>query len=263
MSSTRTDNLTLGHFHTSEIKVMGPVTGGDGNLRLYDNTYAATTNYGHCKGIHVAGTGNNATIRIGIRREGDANNSYGEYWCSRYLNLYGGGGVTVETFGAGNHITFWQTAGTYLKHNNQILYTAPSDDRIKFNEILVENGLDVINKVNIYKYDKVYRIGDTPDKDPYKKEVGVIAQEIQQIPELAQAVEVPDEVPEDKKEMFPNGTPLSVWYDQIHSYHISATQELHKLVKQQKTEIESLKSENTLIKQKLNELLVETGREPI
>lgn len=36
--------------------------------------------------------------------------------------------------------------------------------------IISANGLDVINKVNIYKYDKVYEIGHTPDKNPFKKE---------------------------------------------------------------------------------------------
>ena len=110
----------------------------------------------------------------------------------------------------------------------------PSDDRINFNETLVENGLGVIDQVNIYKYDKVYQIGHTPENNPYKKEIGVIAQEIQQIPELAQSVSV-NEVPD-------NGVPMSVYYDQIHSYHIKATQELHELVKTQQTLIEELKT---------------------
>ena len=92
----------------------------------------------------------------------------------------------------------------------------------------------MIDQVNIYKYDKVYQIGHTPENNPYKKEIGVIAQEIQQIPELAQSVSV-NEVPD-------NGVPMSVYYDQIHSYHIKATQELHELVKTQQTLIEELKT---------------------
>jgi hypothetical protein len=267
------DTTTLGNTNTTDTFIHGNnirLKSSDNNLYLFDNTYAGTANSGRCKGMQVIGSGTNATIYVGIRRDTSASDSYGEFWCNRKLQLFGGGSITVETSGSGNHIYFWQTAGTYIKHNNQNLHTAPSDDRIKFNETLVENGLDVINKVNIYKYDKVYRIGDTPDKDPYKKEVGVIAQEIQQIPELAQAVEVPDEVPEDKKEMFPNGTPLSVWYDQIHSYHIKATQELHQLVKTQEniindlnTKVQNLENENLIIKNALNELLSEAGKSTI
>ena len=99
--------------------------------------------------------------------------------------------------------------------------------------------MTTINQVNIYKYDKVYELGHTPENDPFKKEVGVIAQEIQQIPELVHAVSV-NEVPAQFKDKAPNGLPMSVCYDQIHSYHIKATQELHNLVKTLQTRIEIL-----------------------
>ena len=128
-----------------------------------------------------------------------------------------------------------------MKLNNINWTQAPSDDRIKFNETLVSNGLDVINQVNVYKYDKVYELGHTPENHPFKKEVGVIAQEIQQIPELVHAVSV-NEVPAQFKDKAPNGVPMSVSYDQIHSYHIKATQELHALVQSLQSRIEALES---------------------
>ena len=41
---------------------------------------------------------------------------------------------------------------------------------------------------------------------------------------------------------YPNGAPMSVYYDQIHSYHIKATQELHALVKTLEARIQMLES---------------------
>ena len=69
----------------------------------------------------------------------------------------------------------------------------------------------------------------------------MIAQEIQQIPELVHAVSV-NEVPSQFKDKAPNGVPMSVSYDQIHSYHIKATQELHALVQSLQSRIEALES---------------------
>jgi hypothetical protein len=209
----------------------------DNNMALFDNTYAGTSNYQFAKGLHINGIGNNANLNVGVRREGNASNSFAQVHCNRFLGLRSESHIAVE---AGTFdIYFWLPAGKYLKINGVNWTQAPSDDRIKFNETLVTNGLDVINQVNVYKYDKVYELGHTPENNPYKKEVGVIAQEIQQIPELVHAVSV-NEVTEQFKDKAPNGLPMSVCYDQIHSYHIKATQELHNLVKTLQTRIEVL-----------------------
>ena len=136
---------------------------------------------------------------------------------------------------------FIAPAGKAMYFNYVNIHTAPSDDRIKFNETRVTDGLDVINQINIYTYDKVYEIGHTPQNDPHRREIGVIAQEIQRIPQLASCVSV-NEVSEDSAERFPNGVPLSVYYDQIHSYHIRATQELHQSVQQQAQTIANLEA---------------------
>ena len=81
----------------------------------------------------------------------------------------------------------------------------------------------------------------TPENNPYKREIGVIAQDIQQIPQLVHSVSVND-VSQGQEEQFPNGIPLSIDYNQIYSYHITATQELHQLVQQQAQTIANLES---------------------
>ena len=66
----------------------------------------------------------------------------------------------------------------------------PSDDRLKHNEEEVVDALGTINKLKLYKYDKTVEMldedfnGDLGDID-HKKEIGFIAQEVEEIPELA------------------------------------------------------------------------------
>lgn len=131
--------------------------------------------------------------------------------------------------------------GNKITLNSVDVATSTSDDRIKFNETLVTNGLDVINKIKIYKYDKVSFIGDTPDKNFFKKEIGVIAQEIQQIPELTICVNE-NNVSPNQEALFPNGVPLSIDYNMIYSYNIKATQELYSLIQTQSNIINQLEA---------------------
>ena len=69
-------------------------------------------------------------------------------------------------------------------------------------------------------HDKVGKLGDTLD-DPHFKEIGVIAQEVLQIPQLAHVVAPPVDPDE----------PYAVSYTEIFSYNVRATQELHARVK--------------------------------
>ena len=236
-SSSKYKNIYANNYHGTGIVNAAEynVNSSDNNLSIIDNTYAGTSSNDFAKGMLINGTGSHAYFRVGVCS--DANTSFSQIFALRDLHIYSSTNIIYETALHDHH--FITRAERHMKFNGISFQTQPSDDRIKFNETLVENGLDVINKVNIYKYDKVYEIGHTPENNPYKKEIGVIAQEIQQIPELAQSVVV-NEVPPKQEERFPNGVPMSVYYDQIHSYHIRATQELYKLVKEQQTLINTL-----------------------
>ena len=133
-----------------------------------------------------------------------------------------------------------------LDVNGSIKYSgslnSSSDNRLKHNEVIITNGLAIINKLQAKHYIKTIKMYSTNhhfDLDPsgipidssgnkleidkdYTIESGIIAQEIRNIPELKFTVRGDEE--EDR---------LAVDYNSIHCTHIAATQELHQLVKNQ------------------------------
>ena len=146
-----------------------------------------------------------------------------------------------------------------------------SDDRIKHNEEPITNALSILAKITPKHYFKTgstlydashnFALNDQNHplsesgspllfKKDYTIETGIIAQEIQSIPELRFAVQ--------------NTTPLGVDYNSIHCTHIAATKELHQMVKSQQThieeqqqEIEHLKMVNQDINSQLNTAISE------
>ena len=143
-----------------------------------------------------------------------------------------------------------------------------SDDRIKHNEEPITNALSILAKITPKHYFKTgstlydashnFALNDQNHplsesgspllfKKDYTIETGIIAQEIQSIPELKFAVQ--------------NTTPLGVDYNSIHCTHIAATKELHQLVQSQQTiieeqqqEIEHLKLYNIESNNQINQL---------
>ena len=96
-------------------------------------------------------------------------------------------------------------------------YSQASDDRLKHNETPITDGLSVINQLSVLRYD---RAKDFTSREDMQIEVGMIAQEVQTIPQLSHCVAEPM-YEEDNYKMV---------YQDIHNYHIAATQELYKLV---------------------------------
>jgi hypothetical protein len=133
-----------------------------------------------------------------------------------------------------------------------------SDDRLKHNEKIITNALSVICKTSPQFYDKMpYKhdektdtwtgLDEVFDASKSRKEYGFIAQEILAIPELENAIGKPED---------PNKEAYSVDYTQIFVWNVAAVKELNSIVESQKDEIKTLKD-------KLNELLIESGKEPI
>ena len=146
-----------------------------------------------------------------------------------------------------------------------------SDDRIKHNEERITNALSTISKItpkHYFKtsnklYDSSHNFILNTNNEPvttsnhrltinedYTIETGIIAQEIQNIPELRFAIQ--------------NTIPLGIDYNSIHCTHIAATNELHQLVKtqqteieQQQTEIENLKLVNQDLNNQFNQFIQE------
>ena len=138
-------------------------------------------------------------------------------------------------------------------------YANDSDDRLKFNETLINNGLILIRQLTPQKYDKSNVLNVEIDT---VKEAGFIAQDILLINDLSWCVKGGN-FEASTPDVSATQQPYSLCYQSLSMYHIAATKELDVIVQSQQTEINNLKTENTLLKSKLNELLSEAGKQTI
>ena len=161
------------------------------------------------------------------------------------------------------------SGGLFLNYNGNAVYYSGSnqisDNRIKHNEKPLSNTLQIINKLKPQKYFKSFKMydknhhyeldssGNPITNDKFSIETGFIAQDIQEIPELAYLVE---EIP-DKSNTDENGekvnvpSRLALSYTDIFVMNVAATQELYKENQELKTEVATLKTELAAIKQHL------------
>ena len=102
-----------------------------------------------------------------------------------------------------------------------------SDDRIKFNEVNITNGLEVIRQLKPQVYDKVNSLGG--DISKAYKEAGVIAQEVLTINDLSFAV-----IGGGDDSLY------GVKYEDVFTYNLAATKELDMIVKLQGEKINGL-----------------------
>lgn len=125
-------------------------------------------------------------------------------------------GLSVNSFHSRGSIT---AAGAITSSNN---VTAYSDIRLKENLSPLENCLDLIQKLDVYKYNW---------KDTKKEDIGVIAQEVEQVfPELV--IEVDDPV---------KGKIKGVDYGKLATVSLQAIKELKQEITQLKAEIKTIK----------------------
>ena len=125
--------------------------------------------------------------------------------------------------------------GLYLNYNGGgVFYGNPptqlSDDRIKFNETNITNGLEVVRKLSPERYTK-----RLPTETVGAVEAGFIAQEVLSIPDLEFAVK------QSNKEITagdPNTNYYTVTYDSIFTYAVAGLKELDAIVQQQQTVIQ-------------------------
>lgn len=126
--------------------------------------------------------------------------------------------------------------------------TTPSDDRLKHNEVELSNAIDIVNKLTVYRYDKTFELldadynGDLSNHEHFT-EIGVIAQDVQNIPELAFTVnKIPDLVETNSEgEQVTTEMPYSLVYNNLHNLGLKAIQELS--------------AENTTLKSQVTDLL--------
>ena len=182
-----------------------------------------------------------------------------------YNSIFHKKGLTLAGTGSGTTPT-----GTYL-----YIY---SDDRIKHNEVNIENGLSVIRQLQPQKYQKTTEmypadyVGEI--SGDWIWECGVIAQEILKIADISFGVGGGDEIG-------PSGETIEkkyyLNYNNIFTYGLAAIKELDQIVSAQETTIANLEQENidlsnnvnllqqenATMKAALNELLTAAGKPTI
>ena len=176
------------------------------------------------------------------------------------MSLYGDGANNVHVFyadraglltGSGynvypaivnnlNYLHSTRRVGGYQNDNLHVygchIAATTSDDRLKHNEAIITNGLEIARKLVPKAYDMTEEmlIKDyTGDLENSKRGSGFIAQELLEIPELSHAVQENSD---------PENTPYRVNYSETIAYAFAAIKELDIIVQQQAQLISSLET---------------------
>ena len=193
-----------------------------------------------------------------------------------FVFIDGAGNITLQNTRYSNNANSTNRGLIHLNAHYQVRtngnFLASSDDRLKHNEIDISNALSTIRQLKAQKYQKTNEmkdadyIGDLSNVD-WIYEAGFIAQDILKISNLDYLVDGGDYIDDSGNEIIEK---YYLNYNDIFVYNVAATQELDVIVQQQKNEINYLKDKNLelenkvdLLKNKLNELLSESGKETI
>ena len=136
----------------------------------------------------------------------------------------------------------WTNA--WVTNINGSAYTGTSDDRVKHNEVIINNGLDIIDQLTPKFYQKTLTMLDANyngdlSEHTWNYESGLIAQELLQISDLSFVVSGGDYYDSTNnliKETY------GVNYNSVFVYGLAAIKELHAKVKAQETTILSLQT---------------------
>tara|TARA_B110000208_G_scaffold27660_1_gene36213 strand:- start:28527 stop:30542 length:2016 start_codon:yes stop_codon:yes gene_type:complete len=177
----------------------------------------------------VYGTVANVSMIINSSRGGYGRVVFDTGYAGFQIELYTNE-INCNYYGSGTSL--------YLNyHGGQVYYSGSnlmSDDRVKFNETNITNGLEVIRKLSPEKYTK-----RLPTETVGVEEAGFIAQEVLAIPELKFAVKHPDKelIPGD-----PNTRYYAVAYESVFTYAVAGLKELDTIVQKQAQLISSLEA---------------------
>ena len=143
------------------------------------------------------------------------------------LFLHDNNGPTILNCPTNSHTTL-ANGNTYKlyvysdKIHHNVRLDGPSDDRLKWQETPITDGLDVIMLLNPMSYWKGKIIDVEPTQEERRWEIGLIAQEVEKIPQLKHCVGYHEDTHEPEKSYY------TLSYADIHNYHLAATQELYK-----------------------------------
>jgi len=177
------------------------------------------------------------------------------------IKIPSGSGYSVK-YGNDWYIYGSDSGSLYFGLNNEHGYAtqlqrsgsfySPSDDRLKHNETAIVNALDTINLLNPINYDMTEEFLDADFNGnldelgiSHTKQTGFIAQDVKNIPELADCV-----VEGSSTE------PFILGYDKIYVYAVKAIQELK--IKNDNLESLNTNLQNDLTEEKAKTLTLET-----
>jgi hypothetical protein len=177
--------------------------------------------------------------------------SSSKYWSNAYIrdvsvtNIDVSGNLNpliANSSSLGSSSKRWGDA--YIIKINGSIYNGTSDDRVKHNEVVIVNGLDVIDKLCPKFYQKTIDLLDANyygdlSGHTWNYESGLIAQELLQISDLSFVVSGGDYY--DSNNNLIKQT-YGVNYNSVFVYGLAAIKELHAKVKAQETTILSLQT---------------------
>ena len=198
-----------------------------------------------------------------------ANNSHA-FGCTSggnsLINSVGSGVVAITHDNVYNHlfhsngnVSFGINNSTYrLYVNGTVAYTGlfnASDDRLKHNERTIENGLEILRKLHPKFYQKTNEMKtadyDGPLEDgTWRYEAGLIAQDVDLIPELQYLVTKPEADYDDQLRAYTD-VPYSLNYQDLFVYGLAATKELDLIVASQANVIGEMTNRLTALESRL------------
>ena len=184
--------------------------------------------------VSVSNISANNTINPNNTNTGTLGDS-GYRWNNAWIN-------TIYGSALGSNALRW--TNVWVTNINGSTYTGTSDDRVKHNEVIINNGLDVIDQLTPKFYQKTLTMLDASyngDLSGYawNYESGLIAQELLQISDLSFVVSGGDYY--DSTNNLIKQT-YGVNYNSVFVYGLAAIKELHTKVKTQETTILSLQT---------------------
>jgi hypothetical protein len=243
------DNINIdGNRITNDITLLGTTTE---TLYKIVATTLNNQNSGQSKQIvHDIRSNFDGTddLRYRIRRTGKLGDS-DEFHVTGFdtIKLYGSTDTTDNNWGRGLQV--------YAKARFHNGTNGTSDDRLKFNERSINNSLNIIRQLNPLIYERSDNFNDASNL--LYTEAGLIAQAILEISDLSYCV-IGGDYYDISNNLIQNAYALD--YNSLFIYNIAATKELDAIVQVQETKISNLEAENTLLKSKLNEILIEMGK---
>jgi hypothetical protein len=245
-------NLRIGNFISTNFPTTNPALPIRVNISN-TSTYNTLDNFGLQVINTTSADANWSAINVEVRGENNSNNKAGIQFSikasngtpNNVWNIHCRDGDTSLIFVKSNtfHTLTDLNATAYIRGDTGG-FVQNSDDRLKHNEIIINNGLTIIDQLVPKFYQKTQVMLDAHyygDLSGYtwSYEAGLIAQEVLQINDISFAVGRGDHY-DISNNLIPST--YSLGYNHIFIYGLAAIKELHKKVKTQELSILNLET---------------------